>query len=874
MKKKIAFILSFIILFGCMQLPIYAKIDSSDKYEILCSFGFFDSGKVYSENASVTCGEIAAALVNSLPENKIMPYESGDTGFEDITSENADYAEVAYNAKIMGIMGSRTHFGAYEKASAEDAAFMILNLLGYGGISQNSFRYASELGITKGVAQTGSLTMGRLVAMLYNALDTRVVKFGIGGGRKIAEIADGTYLTEILNGGRVRGVVTASAFASVGGDEPTYSDEIKIDKESYKISSRNQFDYIGQKVDCFFRENDKEKKAVYIKTYDSDSVLEIAADKISGYDNLRYSYYVGEELNKEKEADILISSDIIYNGKEIGAGFDKYVPDDGYVRLIDNDGDRKYEIVVIKNYVTVAVGKINKDERTFMDMYDSTKSYEIDLYADEKTYDIHSADGTVKLFSDIYLNNVIFVAESEDRELTEIVISNESIRGSVDYNSGDEIGINGKIYETTKAFRDNSIITLYSYGTFYLDPLGRVGAYKSVLSNDYHSGYLIKAVKADDSDEGDENTLLFKIFTDNGEMERLYSAKTMYYLDSNEINISGSLSPKVKITSGTIDDFLSALKNAKDDTLGGGWLVMYKLNSKGRVTEMEIAAKYNNNLTVYEKLNSGARLRQIMNKKDNVLHHSGLFQLDCRIGPDTKVFSIPAEISNETKFECYTGTTNCFAWNKSYTITAFSKQKNGDYADFVLGYLSGGAGNADDKNLFVVESVAQGLTEDDEIVKTIRGIWGTQRSEFKLTDESSKMDIESGDILQLEFDDFGNAQISGGEAGIMFDRSNPKTGKVGGDRSLFCSFYGYVYDLKSSVLEACVQSPDSVTEVDAITKMWADKFAGVYKYNSKTQKIEDAVYSDVISYSDNSADYSEIFAWFRYGDHQIMVIYE
>lgn len=876
MKKKISFILSLIMMFACIQLPANAKINTQDKYEVLCSLGFFNHDTVYNEKASVTCGEIVAALVNSLPEERVMTYDGENTGFSDVTSEDADYATIAYNAKILGILGTKSEFGAYKKATADDAAFMILNLLGYGGITNNSLGYASELGITKGMPKTDGFTMGGLTVMLYNALDTRVVKFGIGGDKKLAEIVDGTYLTEILKAGKVRGVVTANAFSAIDGDVPTYSDEIKIDKIRYKTLSEGQFEYIGQTVDCWYRYNDeKDREIVFIKTYNEDRILELEADKIVDYYNLQYTYYSNADKSKEKKADILISSDIIYNGKQIGPGFDKYKPDDGYVRLIDNDSDGKYEVVVIKDYTTVAVGKLNKEERTFSDMYDFSKSYTVDLYADKKTYSIRSADGETKLFSDIYINNVIFVAQSEDKELTEIIISDKSVLGSVSSYSGNEIGINGISYEYTKEFADNNDISLYTYGTFYLDPLGRVGAFKSTLTNEYHTGYLIKAVETDDSPYDDsENIILFKMYTDNGLVERIYSAKTMYYIDSNEINSTGNLSPKVKINSVTKDDFFNALSSAKDDNLGGGWLVMYKLNSKGRITEMEIAAKYNNSLTISEKLNQSGRLRQTMEKKDNITHHTGLFQMECRIGPDTKVFSIPADISNETKFECYTGVTNCFAWNKAYTITAFSKQKDGDYADVVLGYLTSGEGNADDKNVFIVESVSNGLNDEDEVVKTIEGMWGNTKSEFKLTDESSKLDIESGDILRLEFDDFGNARISGDEAGIIFDRSNPKTGKSGTDKALFCSFYGYAYDLKGTVLQACTADPDTVNTLDEITNMWADKFTGVYKFKSKNNKLEAATYTDIIGYKDDSVKYSDIFAWFRYADHQILVIYE
>jgi len=856
-------------------LPVSAKMDHQDKYDLLAEFGFFNPEVVYRPDMSVTRGEVIASVVNALPEEKKLTYSGGDIGFSDITAEDTDYAQIAYQAKMMGLL-SDAQLRPYDAATIADAACVLVNLLGYGiGATHTSATtQASDMGLFASLPNAEFFTLEQWVVMLYNALDTPAMMWGINdSGTGVYTSPEKTYLTEILSGGKGKGIVTANRYASVNGDTPTRNEEIRIDGLTYLVKHPEMADRLGEQVEFFYRENSAgEKTVLYMKRVREENVLEIDAEHLLEFDDFTYTYESGEKL-VQKRAKILAGSDIVYNGKTVTEQFSKYLPEEGSIRLIDNNGDRRYETVIITDYAVVTIGKIQKDKGTFSDLYEPEKQYEIDLYADGASMNIRQADGTVGKFSDLYPSYTIFFAQSLDKEISTLIYSNKKIRGAIMSYSPEQIVIEGIYYEPTERFVRFSGAENRSYGEFYLDPKGRIGAFDVAVSKELKAGYLIRAV-VDDSYTTEEEALLLKLFTENG-MEKLYTAEKLYYTNCNTVYSENpqynEIPKRVKVEN--LEVVLQALEEAVDPDLGGGQLILYRLNSQGRVSEIEIAAKYTEILAHAEQLNERANFRQILPKTQNLTHNFGRFQLACRIGPDTKVISVPSDIREEKKFEFYTGTTNCFVWNQPYTITAYSKQKDGDYADYVLGYLGGVDGEPDNQEAFVVTGVTMELNEDDEPMNVIKGYWGSTETEYRLDEEYSDMTFHCGDVLRLGFDDNGDVQT----LIRAFDREESKMSESGTMKKPYYSIYGYVYDLKGKNLQLVTKDPSTVTQTQDVITCFGDNFVNVYRYNSKTNRIEPADFSEVNTYRSNPGDLSacsKVFAWFRYSDHKTLIIYD
>ena len=48
----------------------------------------------------------------------------------------------------------------------------------------------------------------------------------------------------------------------------------------------------------------------------------------------------------------------------------------------------------------------------------------------------------------------------------------------------------------------------------------------------------------------------------------------------------------------------------------------------------------------------------------------------------------------------------------------------------------------------------------------------------------------------------------------------------------------------------------------------------IYRYDAKTGKLVSIGYGDIKTYKSNPGGYQKVFAWFYYGDHKMMVVYD
>ncbi len=899
MKKKLSLLLAMIIMISSLSisLPAHAAMSTDDKYDILCSLGFFDENSVYTPNTSVTRGEIITALVGAMPEDKYVSFSKGDTGFTDVSS-NDPIARDAYNARLLGIVGDETELRPYDMANLEEASFMILNVLGYGKAVKTDYSaYASSLGITKSIPSSSKFTKEQLVIMLYNALDTEILQWEMTELGNLSTTAGKTYLTEVLDAGYGRGIVQALRFSALSGFNPTYTSEVIIGGEKYYTDLLSLDGIFGEDADVYYRNNsDDEKVIVYAKAHDNDRVIEIDAENINSFDknNLKYTYYTGAELNKSKTASITKTTNIIYNGKNILGDFDAYTPAVGKVKLIDNDGNGKYDVAVITDYDVVVVNGADKENGVVRDLFHPEREYTVDLYASSPAYQVTTIDGEVRKFTDIMRYNVIFAAQSMDKEVTTFIVpSQSSIKGSVEATEETKIKIDGKVYKVTADFFGTNPTTgdafnsvkIRSNGTFYLDPYGRVGYFETLGDRSLRSGYLIKA-SLDDSGDEDFDSVLVKMFTEGGKVEKLYTAKNVRFTNGRKLGADGRIDSDyddVKIPNAVItaEDLADNLNAARDTALGGGQLILFKQNGQGRINEIQIPMEYADISYESEKYFDKSEVFRQVTSKITKTHKSGGFMSmttnDFRIGPDTKVFSIPSDIANEDKFAAYTGTKNCFLWNQQYTVVAFKKNANSSYADYVVGFLGGSNAVQNQDNVFIIDSVGKGLNEDDDPVPVVKGMWtgrtANAEREFTLTTDAMdnlQYEIAPGNIYALAIDESNNV-VNMKE--VCVPSMNYASGGWGENNYAY-PFYRSAYDLVGKTLVTSSAANPAVTKVSETSKFFVDQFTYVYKYNTKTNKLSSADYTDIKTYRQNPSDYSKVFAMLYCGDDIVMVIYE
>lgn len=837
-----------------------AGIGGEEKYEILCRLGFFDESAKYAEKVSVTRGEIITALINAMPEDKLPVLGAGkETGFSDV-SVNDPLAEIAYAASELNLLGEQEELKASISASTDDALFIMLNLLGYNSVAgDNSSAFAASIGLTKGVAAGAKCSMSSLVSMIYNALDTEILQQVYEKGGIVKKTVSGeTYMSEILMVKKLRGQVTAGKNAAVMGETPTHKNSVVINGTEYKNGKIAADEFLGCVVDYYFRVDEEagDHELLYVKIADENDVTHIEADRIRKFENMTYTYEPGESVTRTKTAKISVETEIIYNGKNITDVPANFRPESGYVRLIDNDGDRVNEIAIIMDFVSVTVGGTDLDTGEIYDFYYPERSYKIDLYDDVVNYDIKTAKGTYARFGDIGKMDTIFIAQSQDKELVTIIVSKECVMGTVSVYNEEEIVIDGFTYEPTADLRAKSNVGVRSYGIFHLDPAGRVASYESRGEQGLKAGYITKIIYDPDVD-----SVFIAMFTEDGVFSRFYTAEKWYYVDGREVN-------PTRTQVFDAEGMVGTLNAAKDTEIGGGLFMLYKLNSNGEIKELEIPAEYTTNLERSEELNDNAIFRKYTNKKK--VTYNGWFDHSHRVGADTKVFFIPSNISNKDGFSVYTGTKNLFKSNTLEYSVSYMKNKDSGYSEYVLGFLGGDSGSYDSNNVFFVESVSSTLDSDDEIVQTISGKWGGVDSEFLIDKSLGVLDIDSGDVLRLGLDE-SKTVIS---LNKVMDYDRMSLGQSGGPGVEYGHYIGYAYDFMDTTLRICYKDPATLTLTTELQNIWADSVGNVYVYDSDTKKFTSTSYSAVKTYETHGGAYSLIFAQMRYSTIKTMVIYK
>ena len=298
------------------------------------------------------------------------------TGFEDLdTDENYAWAR-PYVAKAvdLGIINGFEDktFRAADPVTYEQAIKMIVCALGYekegmiptieGDWSSGYVAKAMTLRVTSGTSiayKTRACTRGTVAILVANALDAdRNSNTGVEGWEPGA--AD-----EALGYEEVKGIVTGTFLTELeDADSTVPKDCIQIDDEIYEIGfSSDPNEFLGCEVKAVVKEEgaSNDYPVVVSMEYTSKTnVLTIDADFVGDFEDGILEYQTKRDGNY-KEAKISDEYITIFNNKaydyDIADLKDELVS--GNVVLVDNTGDKKYDVVRINSYDVFVVSSKN-----------------------------------------------------------------------------------------------------------------------------------------------------------------------------------------------------------------------------------------------------------------------------------------------------------------------------------------------------------------------------------------------------------------------------------------------------------------------------------------------------------------------------------
>lgn len=668
---------------------------------------------IFDAHAKVKRAEFAQimSVVCKLDISVQMPRESS---FSDVYIDNPSlpYIEAVVGRGIMSA-SSQGLFEPDKYVALNEAVKTIIDLLGYepraqivGGYPLGYLTVANQLNILRRINTSGNadITRGGLARLIKNSVDVKML-YATRLGYKVSydTFSDKTMLTEVMQLGKIKGVVEDNGFTSLRGNSKIGNRNIKISDMILVLPHELSFvrDYIGRRVEVYHTvEKDEELNAVVIaRLVDTEDDVVFEINDFVALDGNSIAYFDGSHERKVTFATVPY---IIYNGKAVDTlDKDRFDFEFGKVIITRSVSSNNYDTIIIEGYVSYYVTNVDESEQK---IYISREggSLDDDGYVLElrnsdlnQSVTIYDSAGNTGYVYNITPNSVIDICQNDN--IMKIRLGKKPVFNIVI----DEIGDDNKIvcgenvYRISQKYMETDGSLIPRIGEFYnlfLNSFGYVVRIQGISYSSLMVGYLI------DIAPNRQNILQgqydFKILSDRGQILILGSAK------------------KVRVT-----DDLDSVFNLNGIELYGKLsenkgIIQYAVNNEGKVTQIRLPAKKTT------KRQDG-RFGSIYDANDAALFFSnsrgncsGQFLIDA----NTIVFKVNInETDDQRRYQALAVNE---VHDDTFRMSAYNMEVNSRYASYVV-IPQSTAYPAVYRNWAVVTKVTDYLESDGRILKRV-----------------------------------------------------------------------------------------------------------------------------------------------------------
>lgn len=859
LKRTTACLLALILTlpyFAVSAAETYSKEDLDNFNENVRVLSAFDMlGESRQAATTITRGDFAEIMLTYLGYDGMFE----GSGFSDISNSK----DPAYGMSSLGLMSGYGD-GAFhpdDEILSEQAVKVFVSALGYaqaadmnGGYPAGYITYANKLGLLKKASMQGdsALTYYNLVQMMINALTINLAEEDFDGRYSVT---DNTWLSVRLDCEKRRGIVTAASGVTLNEGGSDKGNNITIDGVVYDIDG----DY-GNLIGCyveFYVNGDNE--ILYIAEKRTKR-MEFGSEDLVSYAEKTYTVEITE--GKEEKYKLAQDSYVIFNGMTADKiTQEEMCPKYGKITLVDNNSDNRYDIVLIESYEVYVIQSINKTDRKVY--YRNSKGSYLDFGdIDEENLTITNSAGRTVDFGKLAVDNVIRTAFSKDGTRAGIIVSTDTISGTVTQLDEDEIYIDNIPYRYVEEQISTSAITVGRTGTFYLDSEGMI-AYMAEGDSSYSYGYLLGA----NIDELEE-TLWIKILDSMG----------------RKLDLTGASKMKVDgLTSLKSERVLELLRKGQETV--SNTVIRYKCNALGEVKEID--TPYNSITNINKQPENGESpdsLRLIYYGNGYYMSQMHNFSGKVNVGADTIFFSVSGENDEDRKVLKVSDIPN----ETDFMMAAYSDNKNAYYANLL--FSSDKAIARGGRELMgVVAKAVKSVNDDNEPV--VRISFKSKDLEKDLVIEAEKInpfpyseaqeavyDVEAGDIVMLNY----NGEDIARSVGLIYKPNKdlfPK-GNIYGSagRERWHYIYGSVYSVEKgyiNITQSDIETNGAPSMGDVRSYKLSD-FARIYKCTDLggRQLVEPATADDIIDYQHGGGNCSKVFVSGNWQYPNLLVIYE
>lgn len=501
----------------------------------------------------------------------------------------------AFDMKYFDSLGilpfSTGKYNPQKEVTYADAVRAMVIVTGYDyyaksddGFPNGYIKTADSVGITKGVSveNESAITAAELAKLAANTLTVDVLGVSnIVGGSVEYAVKDGeNLLKNTFDIYEIKGIVERTPEISITESVEPKAGYAVIDGVEYIVGGIDIESLAGMAVEGYYKEDGEDDfgTLLYLTETKKNIVAEVFGDDIISYEERKYTY---EAPATDKTAKLSEECDIIYNYSRVEPTSElkiPMIPENGNIKLIDNDGDGKTDVLFIYDYETYLVDYVNLSKYSIGTKYDKG-SVEIGEDNDDVTIILNNK--TISI-SDIKSNDVLNVLENIEKTKKRIIVTRDVVSGTVNGKAEEDGKIelelaDGTEYVFISELTDKaSEIKLAASVSLYLDINKKVSGFAITGNSDMKLAYLVDIQNTDEELDGKVYFVMYDL--DNSEKVGFYSAK------------------KVKI-----DDVTCKQESVKDvlPEENGAFkarLIRYKLNADSEVKEIDTYTDNGNSL--------------------------------------------------------------------------------------------------------------------------------------------------------------------------------------------------------------------------------------------------------------------------------------
>ena len=747
-------IVSFAVVLICMLLN-FGTLSFADnsaenqEAELLVSLNIVSPKFVRQDK--VTRADFAIAVAKSFNTGFNEDYYASENPFADLYKYEP-YSGIYTYLKSLGIISGdeNNKFHKRDIITVEQAYIIALRALGYdvsksADYSKNPLNLASSLKIKVSKPVDSELSSEDAIHILYKMLFVQTFFEANLNVQQRRAIQDSTFLNHYWRISETIGVVKSDGTVSMQTGIAATRNKVIIGVETYIDTKNLAYGMAGYRVKAYIDEDDN---ICCIQKYNNDEIEILSGDIAESYKNdfkIKYIY-----KNSTKTLNLSSMFCLVYNGFP-ATGVSNIIPTDGSIKLVDNNGDGKYDVIFSNEWQYMFVDTVNFSEKKIVDQ--NKKGFILDCYDDDdKTVHIFNSntDEEIKI-EDIAKDSVLRCITDNDQINIVAYLCVNSVYGRITKLDKEEniIEIDGVSYKFNGYYKN--YYSSYSVGTdgeFYYADDGTVTALKINKTPEppMKYGYLIKATIRDSS----EQPIRLTVITNDGSIKKIFIKDRCIIDGKREKNVLDTSVKNLFIQSSG-DTKFQLIRYSEADGI---------CSKVDTLTSNYSYAKFSNPVNTNDTL-------YISNARDLRKYKSlnGLFlpwtsSDSFRITENTSVFYVPSSIGTAMEATSYNDddfqSGLFFKNDQRYTVESYNIDKSGA-VEAVVVYAATKPEVGTTSSNGVIYSISDAWEEEEDIItKLITYYDGNRFNNVYLSEKalkelnSTSVTLKIGDIIRFD----------------------------------------------------------------------------------------------------------------------------